>query len=145
MLQGNRIKLVKPTPQTPFHIDFDWWQKNDRSWRVYLRSYLSEEDQGKFAEIAEDALIDIVDPETAEVVQVDGLQHLIITRYAQQPEFISSTTSLTESIFRLLLANGNVPLSPEEIGARLERDPVMILRTLTGPRIFKGVRPWLPD
>ena len=40
-----RFSLVKPTLQTPFHIDFEWWKQSDRSWRIYLRGYLSPEDQ----------------------------------------------------------------------------------------------------
>jgi len=141
VLPGSQFTLVKPTIKTPFYIDFEWWQQNDRSWRVYLRSYLSEEDRQRIESVGDEQLVDLIDSETAEIRQVDGLQHLLITDYASRPEFITGTTSVTESIFRLLLANGNVPLSPAEIGERLGRDPLTILRTLSGPRIFKGIRP----
>ena len=40
-----RFSLIKPTLQTPFHIDFDWWQKSERDWHVYLRSLLCSEHQ----------------------------------------------------------------------------------------------------
>ena len=33
-----RFSLVKPTLQTPFHIDFRWWKQNERDWHVFLRS-----------------------------------------------------------------------------------------------------------
>jgi predicted AAA+ superfamily ATPase len=86
-------------------------------------------------------LVDLVDQETAEVHQVDGLQHLLITRYARSEDFITETTSLIEGIFRLLLANGNSPLTPEELADRLGRPPRTILQTLSGPRVYKGMRP----
>ena len=137
-----RLSLVKPQVTTPFHIDFAWWQQNDRSWRVYLRNYLSVEDQQSLGG-AEDELFDLVDPETAEVHQVDALQHLLITRYANQEGFITHSTTVTESIFRLLLANGNAPMTPNEMGEKLGRPADVILRTLTAGRVYKGVRPFI--
>lgn len=139
--EGKRFSLVKPTLQTPFHIDFEWWMQHDRDWRIYLRGYLSPEDQELFDENAASTLVDLVDPETAEVHQVDGLQHLLITRYANREDFITETTSLVEAIFRLFLSNGNTPLTAEELAERLGRHPRTILRTLSGPRVYKGVRP----
>lgn len=143
MAEGKRFRLVKPTLQTPFHIDFEWWSKNDRNWQVYLRSYLSEEDQTVVAGEEDDQLIDIVDIETAEIHRVDALQHLLITRYASRDDFITSSTTVTELIFRLLLANGNAPYTAVELGERLGKDPNMVLRMLSGLRIYKGIRPIL--
>jgi len=40
-----RPSLVKPTLQTRFHIDFDWFRGNDQDWRVYLHSNLCPEHQ----------------------------------------------------------------------------------------------------
>ncbi|NJN44973.1 MAG: hypothetical protein HC806_09800, partial [Anaerolineae bacterium] len=94
MIQGKRHSLVKPTLQTPYHIDFDWWRQTDRDWRVYLRSYLSPEDQITYAEISEDEQVDIVDEDTGEVAQVDALQHVLISRYAKQGDFINQNTSI---------------------------------------------------
>ncbi len=139
--QGNLLKLVKPTLQTPFHIDFEWWKQNDRSWQVYLRSYLSEEDQDRLDDFGDETLIDIVDPETAEVHRVDGLQHLLITNYAQKDDFITGSTSISEAIFRIFLSNGNAPLSAVELGEKTHRDPKVVLRMLSGPRVYKGIRP----
>ena len=136
-----RFSLVKPTLQTPFHIDYQWWSQNDRDWRIYLRGYLSPEDLDAFGEADEVEKVDLVDPETAEVQQVDGLQHLLISRYANRDDFITETTSLIESIFRLFLASGNMPMSAEELADKLGRHPRTILRTLSGPRVYKGMRP----
>jgi len=141
MMQKSRLRLVKPTLQTPFHIDFEWWKQNDRSWQVYLKSYLSEEVQESLRTAGDEQLIDIIDQETGEVHQVEALQHLLIVHYANRDDFITETTSATESIFRLLLANGNAPLTASELGERLGREPGTVLRMLSGPRVYKGIRP----
>ena len=77
MVEHKRISLVKPTLNTPYHIDFDWWKQNDQEWRVHLRSCLPPEYQQAFAD-ADTEEVDWVDPETAEVQKVDGLQHVLI-------------------------------------------------------------------
>lgn len=135
-----RVSLVKPTLQTCFHIDFDWWQKNDRDWHVYLRNYLCQEHQFVFADVGETAMVDWVDPQTAEVQQVDGLQHMLITHCAKQPDFITQHTALVDGLFRIFLANSNQPLNSEELGRMLGRPPQTILRTLSGPRVLQGIR-----
>lgn len=136
-----RFSLVKPSLQTRFHIDFDWWGQNDRNWRVDLFGFLCQEHRETFAEIREDNLIDWVDPESAEVQQVDGLQHVLITHCAKEPGFIDAHTSLVESAFRIFLSNGNTPLTPVELAEQLGRTPAVILQTFSGPRVYKGLRP----
>ena len=140
MVEVKRYSLVKPTVNTPFHIDFEWWQENDREWRVHLRSCLPPEYQQAFAE-ADNEEVDWIDPETAEVQRVDGLQHTLINYAAKTPDFITVHTTLVESIFRILLANGNMPLTPTELGERLNRPANVILRTISGIRVYKGIRP----
>jgi hypothetical protein len=135
-----RYSLVKPNLNTPFHIDFDWWSQNDREWRVHLRSCLPPEYQQAFAE-AETDEVDWVDPETAEVQKVDGLQHTLINYAATHNDFITTQTTLIESVFRILLSNGNTPLTAVELADRLNRPPMTILRTLSGVRVYKGIRP----
>jgi hypothetical protein len=142
VVDSKKFSLVKPTLDTPFHIDFEWWQQNDREWRVYLRSLLDEEAQKKFADLIQgDVLVDWVDPETAEVHQVDGLQHVVITYAAQREDFLDTRISLVEAIFRLLLVNGNAPMTITEIGHQLGRDAKNILRMLSGVRVYRGIRP----
>lgn len=135
-----RVSLVKPTLNTGFHIDFDWWQKNDRDWRVYLKNYLCKEHREAFANLDETVQVDWVDPETAEVQRVDGLQHILIMHCAKQDEFITQQTALVDAVFRIFLANGNQPLTPFELGQLLNRPPQIILRTLSGPRVMQGIR-----
>ena len=143
MSELKRFSLVKPTIQTPFHIDFDWWRANDENWHIALASMLCPEHQATFNNLSESQLIDWVDPETAEVHQMDGLQQVLIQHCARQPGFLDEHTVMVEAIFRLLLANGNSPLSAEELGARLNRPADTILKTIAGPRVYKGLRPYL--
>lgn len=141
MTEGKRISLVKPTVTTPFHIDFDWWQKNERDWHVYLRSLLCAEHQAAFANVEEGQMIDWVDPVTAEVKPVEGVQNTLMSHCVKQPDFLTEQTAMVEAVFRLFLTNGNVPMSSEELGSRLNRPAITILRTLTAGRVYKGIRP----
>ncbi len=86
-------------------------------------------------------MIDWVDPETAEVQQVDGVQHVLINHCAKLEDFVTNHTSLVDAVFRTLLANGNTPLTPEELSMRLGRPATTILMTLTGFQVYKGLRP----
>jgi len=140
-VQSRRFSLIKPTLQTPFHIDFDWWQKNERDWHVYLRSLLCPEHQEVFVDVQEGEMIDWIDPRTAEVKSVDGIQHTVMSHCARRPEFVTEQTAIVEAVFRLFITNENMPMTPEELGARLNRPPQTILRTLSGPRVYKGLRP----
>ncbi len=135
------MSLLKPTVQMPFHIDFDWWVQNDSDWHVFLRSLLCPEHQQTLADLQEGTLIDWVDPRTAEVQQVDAIQHTLMTHCALQPDFVDPHTAMVEAVFRLFLANGNQPMSAVDLSQRLNRPAETILRTLAGPRVYKGIRP----
>lgn len=135
--------LVKPTLNTPYHIDFEWWKKSELNWRVLLMGYLSSEDQQVFEKMEDqNRQYDIIDANTGEVKRVDALQHLLISKYAQREGFISETTSLVEAVFRLFLASGNRPMTPEDIGERLNRPPGLVLQMLSGRRIYQGIKPY---
>lgn len=136
------MSLLKPNTKTPFHIDFAWWKKNERDWHVFLRSLLCSEHQEAFAEAEEGGIIDWIDPKTAEVKQVDGIQHTLISHCALLPEFCEPRTALVEAVFRAFLANGNVPMSAEDLSKKLERPAETILRTISGPRVYRGLRPY---
>jgi hypothetical protein len=141
MQEIKRFSLVKPTTQTPFHIDFDWWKDQEKNWQVYLFSYLCPQHQELFANRGEAIEIDRVDPETAEISVVDGVQHMLMTHCAKQESFVTLNTSLVDAVFRILLTNGNNPLTPEELGKATGKSPETILRTLAGARVYKGIRP----
>ena len=141
MTATKRFSLVRPTMETPFHIDFEWWKRNERDWHVYLRSLLCPEHQELFADVRQGEMIDWVDPKTAEVRPVNGIQHTLMTHCARRPEFVTEQTALVEAVFRLFLTNENMPMTAEELGSLLNRPPETILRTLSGPRVYKGLRP----
>lgn len=141
MPEVKRFSLFKPTSQTPFHIDFEWWKHQEKSWRVYLYSYLCPEHQTAFSNAAETIWIDYVDPQTAEVSRLDGLQHVLMTHCARQADFVTSHTSLVDAVFRILLTNGNSPMTPDELSRMVDRTPDTILRTLYGSSVYKGIRP----
>lgn len=141
MNDSHRFSLVKPTVTTPFRIDFDWWKEHDGNWRIFLFSYLCPEHQSAFSLQGENALVDWIDPETAEVINVDGLQHMLMSHCARQPGFVTSTTAMVDSVFRVLLAHGNEPMTPVELAAELNRPADTILRTFSGVTIYKGIRP----
>lgn len=141
MIETKRFSLVKPTIQTPFHIDFEWWREHDNNWRVYLFSYLCAEHQAAFQSTDQNVMIDWIDPETAEVRVVDGLEHTLMTHCALQPGFLTQNTSLVDAVFRSFLKNGNQPLTPEELSAITGKQANTILITFSGPTIYKGIRP----
>jgi hypothetical protein len=134
--------LVRPSLNTRFHIDYDWWDRAERDLEVYLRSHLCPTHQETYADVDPARKVDHVDPETGEVTRVAGIQHVLISHCAQQPGYLSGQTSLVNAVFRVFLSNGNTPLSPEELSERIGRPAQMILRTLTGPRVYKGIRPY---
>jgi len=134
-------KWVKPDVNTEFHIDFDWWDEQERNFRVYLLSHLCSDCQETFQDYDEAELIDWVDADTGEVMQVDGLWHSLRTCCSLKPDYINEHTPLATAIFRTFLANGNRPLTPQELGERLRRPPRTILRLIGGFRVYDGIKP----
>jgi len=133
---------LKPDINTRFHIDFEWWEKEGKDFRIYLWAQLCPECRKVYTTHRGTEKIDWIDPETAEVKQVDGLWHSLRTCCSKKPDYITKETPLTTAIFRVFLANGNTPLSPVELHRIIDKKtPEVILRTLTGGRVYKGIRP----
>lgn len=139
------MSLLKPSTKTPFHIDFDWWKTNERDWHIFLRSLLCDEHQEAFANVEKGNMIDWIDPQTAEVKPVDGAQHVLMSHCALLPEFTSERTAMVEAVFRTFLVNGNIPMSTEELGKKLGRSADIILKTIAGPRVYRGLRAYQPN
>lgn len=135
--------IIKPTLNTKFHIDYDWWERDDEDLRTYLLSHLPAEQREHFLDQSEARVVDYVHPKTAEVFQLDELG-LAIQEAAKAPDFINPQTSLVDSVFRVFLANGNVPQTPKELSERTNRQAAVILKTFGGVRVYKGVRPYIP-
>jgi hypothetical protein len=145
MERGPTQQLIRPTVDTKFHIDYGWWERADRGLDVYLRSHLCPRHQQAFRDVDASAEVDHVDPDTAEVTRVPAIQDILTTHCSREPDYITPQMSLTNAVFRVFLANGNVPLSSRQLGKRLERPPQVILRMLSGPRVYKGIRPTLEE
>lgn len=136
--------LIKPTLETRFYIDYSWWDRSEEGdLDTYLLSHLLPEQRDNISHSGERRTIDYIDPDTGEVFQLDELK-LAIKLAAEDPQFINPHTSLVDSVFRVFLANGNLPLTPRELAERTGRDATTILKTLSGTRIYKGIRPYLP-
>ena len=138
----SHYSLVKPTLETPFHIDFDWWIEHDANWRVFLLDFLCDEHRAIYIEKDQNIQIDSIDPQTAEVQRVDGLLHTLVTHCAQQEGFISKNTTLVNMIFKIFLANDNKPLNSIQLAELTEKPALTILRTFSGMQVFKGIRPF---
>jgi hypothetical protein len=134
-------KWVRPTVDTRYQIDFDWWEERGRNFRVQLLSHLCEECQDRYSDYRDAKLIDWIDEKTAEVTQVDGLWHSLRVCCSTKPDYINELTPLATAIFRTFLANGNRPLSPSELALELNRPAETILRTIGGFRVYNGIKP----
>ncbi len=133
---------VKVTSETPLYIDFKYWKSKEQNWRSILVGYLCEEHKAVFANVDPSLeLIDAIDPETGEVSQIDVILDLLFSHCSQQDGFVPENGPLTDCIFRMLLANGNQPITPAEMAERLNKPANTIIKTLTS-RVYRGIRPY---
>lgn len=83
-----------------YHIDLDWYQENDRSFSAFVCSRLCREHrQGQ-----------------EEPSRILGILRDCCSK---QGAFLSQSLPLLESVFRLILASANEPISLDEIVQRL--------------------------
>ncbi len=141
---GNKPSiLVKPTLDTRFYIDYSWWDRSGEDLRTYLLSHVLPEQRDRLSMSESGTVIDYIDPETGEVSPLDELQ-VAIKRASEDPNFINPQTSLVDSVFRVFLANNNTPQTPRELAQQTGRNATTILKTFSGTRIYKGIRPYTP-
>jgi len=123
---------------TPFHIDLDWWSQHGRSLRRFLAEILDEAD----ADVAPQDPLDYLDPQTAEVTQIDPLWVQVLATHAHKPDYITGTTPLTNAVLRALIENVNRPMSAVDLHRRINRtSPPTILRLLRTARTEYGIMP----
>ena len=132
--------LIKPTVETRFYIDFDWWEQSRDDLQVYLLTHLTPEQQQALEKRDLGEVFDYVQPETGEVFQMDTLR-LAIRESAEREDFITGNIGLIDSVFRALLVNGNQPLSALELAEVTGRNAATILKTIGGLRVYRGIRP----
>ena len=136
-----KTAYFKVTIDTPLFIDFDYWKSKEENWRTLLSGYLCDEHFTHFKESGDiSELVDIVDPETGEVLQKDILLDCLYSHCAKAPGFVPENGHLTDTIFRVFLSRNNQPLSSADLGEIMNKNPNTILKTLTS-RVYRGIRP----
>jgi hypothetical protein len=136
------VGALRPTIDTQFHIDFSWWDKQNKSIRVFMEEHLCEECRENLRSQPEPRIVDMIDPVTGEVSRLDALWEAIRACCSSRQDYITADTPLLDSIFRLFLANGNQPLSAQELYLKLNKNPPeTILRVLTKGTVHLGIRP----
>lgn len=141
-LKNSKVSWFRPSLDTKFHIDYDWWEKSGRDFRLYLRDQLCAECRDRFQDHRNTENVDWVDPETGEVHRTDALWECLRTRCANDPDYINERLPLSSACFRVFLANNNTPLSPTELHQLLPWKPAeTILRALGGRNVYLGIRP----
>lgn len=141
-LLRQKLARFRPTVDTKFHIDYDWWEESGKNFRIYLRDQLCEECRECFANYQNTEDVDWIDPDTGEVRRTDALRECLRTRCANDPNYINERLPLASACFRVFLANNNTPLSPKELNQLLPwKSPESILQTLTGGQVYFGIRP----
>jgi hypothetical protein len=134
--------LSKPGIETRFQIDYDWWERSGQELRLYLLQQLCEAHRQEFAGGSEvDTDFDWVNPDSGQIARVNRLVYTLLTHCSRQPEFVTARTSLVDAVFRVLLASGNRPMTPNDLAEQIGRAPDTILRTLSGKTVYKGIRP----
>ncbi len=97
---------VADKPETRWFIDQNWYQENNRSLTVLLKSYLcpkcAEHWNARKKEGSADKLLSTIKDCCSNV-----------------PDFITEQSPILESVFRLFLTNSNQPLVLEELGMQL--------------------------
>src|SRR3972149_3566846 len=115
-------RLIRLTPDTRFHIDYDWWSKSDRDLRMYLRSHLCAEHRAIYTgEDREAEEIDWVNPETAEVKRLDGVVLQLRTHCSRRPDYINEHIGLVDAAFRVFLSTDTQPISTRQLAEQLNR------------------------
>ncbi len=136
------MRALLPTVDTKFHIDLSWWEKQNKDIHVFMRDLLCQECRQSLGVARDVQMVDMVDPETAEVTQVDAIWEAICACCSHKPDYITADTPLLDSIFRTFLANCNQPLSVIELHRRLDKRPAdVILRMLTKGAVYLGIKP----
>ncbi len=93
-------------PKTYWIIALDWFQQYNRSISALIQNYLCPKCAQQLSHEGKEN-------------SPDALMSAIKDCCSHAPEFINDRLPISESIFRLFLANGNRPLDLEELGEQL--------------------------
>ncbi len=133
--------LIKPSVETKFYIDYEWWDSSRDDLHVYLLTHLTNEQRSRLDNCDLHEVFDYIDPVTGEVFQLDQLD-VALRESSGRDDFITEHIGLIDSVFRALLVNGNRPLNALELSKITARAPETILKTIGGMRVYRGIRPY---
>ena len=102
----NDEDVIIEQPGTRWSIDFNWYQQNNRSIFASIKHCLCHKCQEQFG---------TGEPE----VSIADILANIKACCSQSDDYITGRFPIMESVFRLMLANGNQPLDLEELGSQL--------------------------
>ena len=137
-----KLKVARPTIETPFHLDWAWFERNHINVENVIRNQLTPRVAKRFPEGATVEILDHIDPETGEVSRMDALREAIMSECQWEPDYITGDIPLVQAVLRVFLANNNKQLTAGELAQRLGRnDPETILRVLTSGGVQMGVVP----
>lgn len=138
-------RLAKPSEETKFHIDYEWWDKSGKELDTYLAEQLCSTHRENYSSLvgSDSTKIDWVDPVTGVVSAQSPLIYVLLSHCSQQDDFITERTSLIDAVFRVLIASGNRPMTPAELSRMTGRSADTILKTLSGRTVYQGLRPAL--
>ncbi|MFC1907648.1 hypothetical protein ACFLW8_06145 [Chloroflexota bacterium] len=128
-------ELINEEASQHWFLDIDWYQQNNRSLFTLAQHCLCYNCRERL-EVSES------NDSTPELLAA------IKGCCSQDPDFITSRLPILESVFRLILANGNCPLELEELGNQLRErlggdtyrtSPEMLSRLLDNDRYY-GLR-----
>ena len=112
----NDINTNNEQTATKWHIDMNWFEQNGRSLSVLAQGCLCPKCYQRLK------------PDS-QAVSTDKLMKAVRDCCSKTPDFIHAKMPALESVFRLLLANGNKPLLLQDIMRQLgERCGVAIYR-----------------
>jgi hypothetical protein len=137
---GKPSIAIKPTVDTPFHIDYAWFDRAGEDLRREILSQLTPDQRERLPYEGEPEMVDFVDPETGEVITMDAITGAVAAA-ARDESFINPNISVIDSVFRAFLANDNAPMSANELAERIGKPARTILGAISGRQVYKGIRP----
>lgn len=135
------MKFFRPTEQTKFHIDYNWFEEKGQDVNVLIQKYLTAEQLERLGNSLNNTAYDYIDEDTGEVQHVNAAVKMIRDESAKAPDFISARTPVFEAAFRIFLVNNNKPLTTIELAAMMGRRSSDVLTQLSGRVVYNGIKP----
>ena len=114
-----------------YKVDVEKHQANGRSFSYAVYSRMSEEGKAK-------ALVDFGNP-PIDILLAGGAMKIVSKICVDQSDYILPSTTISEAIFRILIANENIPMSVLDLHSRLAQAwaSVIYLKNLSEDVVFK--------